>query len=68
MAKKIGERHAVLVSFLKLFGVSEPVAHKDTEGLEHYVDSSTLERLGKFLEYVANNPEWWRQFQKKQSS
>lgn len=67
MAQKIGERHAILVSFLKLFGVSEPVAHKDTEGLEHYIGPDTLELLGNFVEYVHQNPEWWKQFQKKQS-
>ncbi len=67
MAKKIGQRHAVLVSFLKLFGVKETIAHKDTEGLEHYIDPGTLELLGNFVEYVRLNPDWWNRFQKNQS-
>jgi Mn-dependent DtxR family transcriptional regulator len=64
MAQRIGARHATLVSFLRLFGVEESTAQKDTEGLEHYVDSKTLELLEKFVEYVRLNPEWWSQFQR----
>jgi Mn-dependent DtxR family transcriptional regulator len=64
MAEKIGQRHAVLVSFLKVFGVKEAIAHKDTEGLEHYIDPGTLELLGNFVEYVRSNPDWWSRFQK----
>lgn len=66
MAQRIGARHATLVSFLRLFGVEEPTAQKDTEGLEHYVDSKTLELLGGFVEYVRLNPEWWNEFRKSQ--
>ena len=67
MAEQIGQRHAILVSFLKLFGVTEKVAHKDTEGLEHYIDQGTLGILGDFVDYVENNPEWWKQFQKRRN-
>ncbi len=64
MAREIGQRHAILVNFLKLLGVEETTAQKDTEGLEHYIDSRTLELLAKFVEYVNQNPQWWNQFQK----
>jgi Mn-dependent DtxR family transcriptional regulator len=65
MARSLGERHALLVSFLKLFGVEEPTAQKDTEGLEHYVDTRTLDILARFVEYVDDNPQWWSQFRKQ---
>lgn len=64
MARKVGQRHALLVNFLKLLGVEETAAQKDTEGLEHYIDPRTLELLARFVEYVDQNPEWWSQFQK----
>jgi Mn-dependent DtxR family transcriptional regulator len=65
MARALGERHALLVSFLKLFGVEETTAQKDTEGLEHYIDSRTLDLLGRFVKYVELNPQWWNQFRKQ---
>src|SRR5437867_3387667 len=65
MARALGERHALLVSFLKLFGVEELTAQKDTEGLEHYIDSRTLDLLARFVKYVNLNPQWWSQFRKQ---
>jgi Mn-dependent DtxR family transcriptional regulator len=65
MARALGERHALLVSFLKLFGVEETTAQKDTEGLEHYIDSRTLDLLARFVKYVNLNPQWWSQFRKQ---
>jgi len=64
----LGQRHALLVDFLKLFGVDEAVAQKDTEGLEHYIGSGTLELLTKFVEYASSNPQWWNQFRKQSRS
>ncbi|HEX9430056.1 MAG TPA: iron dependent repressor, metal binding and dimerization domain protein [Candidatus Bathyarchaeia archaeon] len=65
MARALGERHALLVAFLKLFGVEETTAQKDTEGLEHYIDSRTLDLLARFVKYVNLNPQWWSQFRKQ---
>ncbi len=65
MAETIGQRHALLVSLLRLFGVEEATAQKDTEGLEHYVAPGTMELLARFVEYVESNPEWWNQFRKQ---
>ena len=65
MARSLGERHALLVAFLKLFGVEETTAQKDTEGLEHYIDSRTLDLLARFVKYVNLNPQWWSQFRKQ---
>ena len=65
MARALGERHALLVAFLKLFGVEETSAQKDTEGLEHYIDPRTLDLLAKFVKYVDQNPQWWSLFRKQ---
>lgn len=65
MARSLGERHALLVNFLKLFGVEETTAQKDTEGLEHYIDMRTLDLLTKFVKYADQNPQWWNQFRKQ---
>ncbi len=37
----------------------------DTEGLEHHINSRTLELLEKFAEYAHLNPELWNQFQEE---
>jgi len=65
MADSIGRRHALLVSFLRLLGAKEATAQKDTEGLEHYIDTATLELLSKLVDYASRNPQWWNQFQKQ---
>ncbi len=64
MAETIGQRHALLVNFLRLFGVQEAIAQKDTEGLEHYIDPGTLQQLARFVDYVKSNSHWWNQFKK----
>ncbi len=64
MADAIGKRHALLVSFLKLLGAKEATAQKDTEGLEHYIDTATMDLLTKLVDYASKNPQWWNQFQK----
>ena len=65
MAETFGQRHATLVSFLRLIGVEEAEAQKDTEGLEHYIAPGTLVLLAKFVEYAESNPQWWNQFRKQ---
>src|SRR2546422_1973181 len=65
MARSLGQRHALLVAFLKLFGVEETTAQKDTEGLEHYIDSRTQDLLPRFVNYVDQNPQRASQFRKQ---
>ncbi len=65
MAQTLGRRHALLVSFLRLIGVVEATAQKDTEGLEHYVAPATLELLARFVEYAESHPVWWNEFRKQ---
>lgn len=68
MAVGLGQRHALLVNFLKLLGVEESVAQKDTEGLEHYIGSGTLELVARFVDYAGANPQWWNQFRRQSRS
>ena len=68
MADGIRQRHGLLVNFLRLLGADEKRAQKDTEGLEHYIDSRTLELLARLVEYASKNPQWWNQFQKQPES
>ncbi len=65
MAHTLGQRHAVLVRFLRLIGVEEARAQRDTEGLEHYVGPGTLELIARFVEYAEANSTWWNQFQRQ---
>src|SRR5207245_11450315 len=68
MADEIRQRHGLLVNFLRLLGADEKRAQKDTEGLEHYIDSRTLQLLARLVEYASKNPQWWNQFQKQPES
>ncbi len=52
VAKNIRERHGLLAEFLKMIGVDEDTANKDAEGIEHYLQPKTLEKLEKFIEDV----------------
>jgi Mn-dependent DtxR family transcriptional regulator len=65
MADGIRQRHGLLVNFLQLLGADETRAQKDTEGLEHYIDTRTLGLLARLVEYANRNPQWWNQFQKQ---
>ncbi len=65
MAHTLGQRHALLVRFLRLIGVEEGRAQKDTEGLEHYVAPGTLELLAHFVGYAEANPDWWNRFRRQ---
>ena len=65
MAETLGQRHALLVQFLRLFDVKELNAQRVTEVLEHYVDSETLEALGRFVKFAGANMDWWDRFRKR---
>jgi Mn-dependent DtxR family transcriptional regulator len=52
VAKNIHERHDLLAEFLKMIGVDEDTANKDAEGIEHYLQPKTLEKLEQFIKDV----------------
>jgi Mn-dependent DtxR family transcriptional regulator len=52
VAKNIQERHGMLAEFLKMIGVDEDTANKDAEGIEHYLQPKTLEKLEQCIEDI----------------
>lgn len=43
------KRHAVVLEFLLLLGVSRSVAEADSEGMEHHVSNQTLQAMKEFI-------------------
>lgn len=57
VARGIRQRHGILTEFLIMLGVDEEAAHRDAEGIEHYLEPKTLERLERFVRIIKNSPE-----------
>jgi len=57
VARGIRQRHGILAEFLVMLGVDEEAAHRDAEGIEHYLEPKTLERLERFVRIIKNSPE-----------
>jgi len=49
LAKKVKERHEIVLAFLIKLGVDESNAAIDSEGIEHHVSSTTLAAMKRFL-------------------
>ena len=50
VARGIRQRHGILTEFLIMVGVDEDAAHRDAEGIEHYLEPKTRSeerRVGK---------------------
>ena len=45
MATMSRARHSAVFDFLRALGVDEATAHEDSEGMEHHVSETTLDRL-----------------------
>ena len=63
-AEWMRHRHTVLVRFLTLLGLPEGAAHFETEGIEHHLQSDTINRIEKLVDewkmsdlFSANNSE-----------
>lgn len=57
VAEGIRQRHGILAEFLIMLGVDEETAHRDAEGIEHYLEPKTLEKLERFVKTIKNNPD-----------
>jgi DtxR family Mn-dependent transcriptional regulator len=65
LAGFLEKRHKSLKAFLKLIGVDEEIAEKDSCAIEHIVHPLTMEKLTKFVEFVENapkTPQWLTHF------
>jgi Mn-dependent DtxR family transcriptional regulator len=60
VAQGMRQRHGILTEFLIMLGVDEETAHRDAEGIEHYLEPKTLEKLESFVKTIKNNPELLR--------
>ena len=49
LAKRVKERHAVVLNFLLAIGVDQRSAEIDSEGIEHHVGKKTLAAMKRFL-------------------
>jgi len=49
LAKRVRERHKVVLEFLLAIGVDKRSAEIDSEGIEHHVGPKTLSAMKRFL-------------------
>ena len=61
LAKEVCGKHKILATFLKILGVDEEIAEVDACKIEHNIDSETMARLTKFVEFVecSNHDRSW---------
>lgn len=57
VAKSVIRRHRVISEFLVMMGVDDQTAFEDTEGIEHHVHPTTIQRLENLAEYLRTHPE-----------
>ncbi|HUR69125.1 MAG TPA: transcriptional regulator MntR [Candidatus Thermoplasmatota archaeon] len=61
LAKRVRQRHDIVMDFLRLLGVDDTAAHRATEGIEHHLEPATLDRLAKLVAYAKEHPDWWKE-------
>lgn len=49
LARRVKQRHEIVLDFLIEIGVDRPTAEIDSEGIEHHVSEKTLAAMKKFL-------------------
>lgn len=65
LAKTVRHRHGIVMDFLKLLDLDDATAHRATEGLEHYIEAQTLDKLAELVEYAKAHPDWWREHRRQ---
>jgi Mn-dependent DtxR family transcriptional regulator len=58
IGKFIIDRHKTISRFLRILGVDEETAQKDTEAIEHIIDEETMSCISQFLKFAEENPKW----------
>jgi Mn-dependent DtxR family transcriptional regulator len=61
-ARNVQQKHHTILRFLRVFGIEENIAKEDAEGIEHHVHKATIERMGRFMEFVDQHPSWFQAF------
>ena len=57
IAKTLEKRHQSFKKFLIMIGISETIAEKDACEMEHRINSETVTKLAKFVEFVESAPK-----------
>jgi len=57
LAQETRERHQIVENFLLAIGVSQDIARRDAEGMEHHVSEETLERFRQFTLQAGQHAE-----------
>ena len=61
LAKRVRQRHGVVMDLLRLLDVDETTAQRATEGIEHHLDAPTVSRIAQLVAYAQAHPDWWAQ-------
>jgi len=65
IAMRTKKKHETLREFLCILGVPETIANEDACRIEHVVNSETMKRLTKFVDFVRDfeeSPRWLNHF------
>jgi DtxR family transcriptional regulator, Mn-dependent transcriptional regulator len=65
LAHELMKKHKIIADFLEIIGVERELAEADACQIEHHVTVKTLQRLGKFVEFIndaPHEPKWIEHF------
>ena len=65
LAQELMKKHKIIADFLEIIGVQRDLAEADACQIEHHVTRKTLQRLGKFVEFIndaPHEPKWIEHF------
>lgn len=62
LARSVQQKHLTILKFLRILGIEEKTAKMDAEGIEHHVHNTTIDRIARFIQYVAQHPSWYQAF------
>jgi DtxR family Mn-dependent transcriptional regulator len=57
IARELMKKHKIIADFLEIIGIERELAEADACQIKHHVTVKTLERLGKFVEFINNAPQ-----------
>jgi DtxR family Mn-dependent transcriptional regulator len=65
LARELMKTHKIIADFLEIIGIKRELAEIDACQIEHHVSRKTMERLGKFVEFInkaPHEPRWIEHF------
>jgi len=57
IARELMKKHKIIANFLEIIGIERELADTDACQIEHHMTVKTMERLGKFVEFINNAPQ-----------